>query len=54
MRVLGSLGHGGLHTPPLRLFAPPISSISLSPSFIFYNNMRTVSEVFPGVQLLGL
>ena len=46
MRVLGSLGYGGsthLHSA----FALPISSISLSPSFIFYNNMSTVSEVFP-------
>ena len=46
VRVLGSRGYGGsahLHSA----FALPVSSISLSPSFIFYNNMGTVSEVFP-------
>ena len=46
MRVLGSRGYGGsahLHSA----FALPVSSISLSPSFIFYNNMGTVSKVFP-------
>ena len=46
VRVLGSRGYGGsahLHSA----FALPVSSISLSPSFIFYNNMGTVSKVFP-------
>lgn len=52
MRVLGSLGYGG-STHPHSAFALPVSSISLSPSFIFYNNMRTVSEVFPEFSCWG-
>lgn len=45
MRVLGSLGYGG-SAHPHSAFALPVSSISLSPGFIFYNNMGTVSEVY--------
>lgn len=46
MRVLGSLGYGG-STHLQSALALHISFISLSPSFIFYNNMGIMSGVFP-------